>query len=120
MPYQLVGIDLISFREKFPNLYPGANPSASVKQGFLNFRKHCLNCHTINAEGGGKAAELNVPMSVTEYWQPGMLKKWILSPTSIRLNTPMPGLSEDVPTREKVASDIVGYLKAMAKHKKTF
>lgn len=117
IPYQLVGIDLISFREKFPNLYPGKNSSVEATRGFLSFRKYCLNCHTINTEGGGKAPELNVPVNVTEYWQPKLLKTWILNPAAIRWNTPMPGLSEDIPGRDNVAQDLMAYLKAMAKNK---
>lgn len=119
IPYQLVGIDLISFSEKFPKLFPGKNTSSSVKAGFLHFRKYCLNCHTINKEGGGKAPELNVPMNATEYWQSAALKKWIINPSSVRWNTPMPGLSEELGDRRNiVASEIIEYLKAMKNNKK--
>lgn len=117
IPYQVVSVDLIQFNERFPKLYPGKKPSVAVKRGFLHFRKNCLNCHSINGEGGGKAAELNYPMNVTEYWQAAALKKWISNPTSVRWQTTMPGLNADIPKREEAIGDIIEYLKAMSKNK---
>lgn len=117
IPYQVVGIDLIAFSAKFPKLFPGKNATASVTAGFLHFRKHCLNCHTINGDGGGKAPELNIPMNVTEYWKPKALKQWIANPASVRHNTTMPALNPDLPERRKVIDQIVSYLKAMSKNK---
>jgi len=114
MPYQIIGIELISFATHFPNLFPPSDAAPIVKQGFLHFRKHCLACHTINGQGGSKAPELNYPVSVTEYIKPEYLKRWIDQPSSIRYNTAMPALAADTPEREKVMEAIIAYLKAMA------
>ncbi len=117
-PYQLITVDLIQFSDKFPNLAPPANAKANVKDGFLAFRSQCLQCHTINGEGGGKGVELNWPASVTEYLSDKWLTKWISDPTSLRYNTSMPQVNPELPNRDKVIKDIIAYLKVMAKNKK--
>jgi len=72
-----------------------------------------MACHTINGQGGGKAPELNYPVSVTEYFKPEYLKQWIDSPASLRYNTTMPALAAEIPEREKVIAEIIAYLTAM-------
>ncbi|SFI24569.1 cytochrome c [Nitrosomonas sp. Nm34] len=114
MPYQIKEIELASFATRFPALFPPANASQQVQQGFLHFRKHCIACHTINGQGGGKAPELNYPLSVTEYIQPEYLKRWIDNPSSIRYNTTMPPLTAEIPAREKVIEELIAYLKAIS------
>jgi mono/diheme cytochrome c family protein len=114
MPYQIKEIELASFATRFPALFPPANASQQVQQGFLHFRKHCIACHTINGQGGGKAPELNYPLSVTEYIQPEYLKRWINNPSSIRYNTTMPPLTAEIPAREKVIEELIAYLKAIS------
>lgn len=113
MPYQIVGIELTSFAMRFSKLIPPTDASPLAKQGFLHFRKHCLACHTINGQGGGKAPELNYPVSVTEYIKPEYLRRWIEQPSSIRYNTTMPALEADTPQREEVIDAIIAYLKVM-------
>jgi mono/diheme cytochrome c family protein len=114
MPYQIKEIELTSFAARFPALSPPANASQQVQQGFLHFRKHCIACHTINGQGGGKAPELNYPLSVTEYIKPEFLKRWIDDPSSIRYNTTMPALTAEIPAREKVIEELIAYLKAIS------
>lgn len=118
MPYQVIGIETTIFSIRYPNLSPVGKVSPQVKRGFLHFRKHCLACHTINGEGGGKAPELNYPNSVVEYFKPDYLVRWIENPTSIRYNTTMPALAKETPNRAQVIQEIIAYLKAMsaAKH----
>lgn len=118
MPYQVIGIELTSFATRFPNLFPPADASQEVQQGFLHFRKHCIACHTINGQGGSKAPELNYPVSVTEYIKPDYLKRWIDEPASIRYNTTMPALAAETPGRESVMEAIIAYLKAMNRVKR--
>ena len=113
MPYQLHRIELKS-KASFPNMIPPKDSPDRVRQGFRHFRQHCAACHTINGDGGGKAPELNYPVSITEYIQPEYLKRWIMKPQSIRYNTLMPGLAKEAPDRGKVADDIIAYLKAMS------
>jgi mono/diheme cytochrome c family protein len=114
MPYQIKEIELSSSAARFPALFPPASASQQVQQGFLHFRKHCIACHTINGQGGGKAPELNYPLSVTEYIQPEYLKRWIDDPSSIRYNTTMPPLAAEISEREKVIEELIAYLKAIS------
>lgn len=119
MPYQVKSIELTAFTTRFPNLSPPAKASAEVQRGFLHFRKYCMACHMINGEGGGKAPELNYPTSVVEYIKPEYLTRWIESPSSIRHNTLMPGLAQEIPDRASVTQEIIAYLKAMSTVKRS-
>lgn len=118
MPYQVIGVELTSFATRFPNLFPPSDAPQEVQQGFLHFRRHCLACHMINGQGGGKAPELNYPVSVTEYIKPSYLKRWIDDPSSIRYNTSMPAMAAETPEREHVIEKIIAYLKAMSRVKR--
>jgi mono/diheme cytochrome c family protein len=117
MPYQVTGVELTILAARYPNLSP-AQTSPQVQRGFLNFRKHCLACHTINGEGGGKAPELNYPTSVVEYLRPEYLIRWIENPTSVRYNTVMPPLAAEIPNRAIVTQEIIAYLRAMSAAKR--
>lgn len=117
-PYQVKAIDLISFTDRFPNMAPPKNSSATVKNGFLSFRTYCMSCHTINGEGGGKSVELNYPASVTEYIKEPWLVKWIDNPTSMRYNTTMPALNPNAKDREITITNIIAYLKTMKDNKR--
>ena len=113
LPYQIKTIDL-RVKEPFPNMLPPPESSEQVRRGFEHFRTHCAACHTINGDGGGKAPELNYPESVVEYIKPEYLKRWILAPQTVRYNTRMPGLGKQISSREKIAVEIIAYLKAMS------
>lgn len=113
MPYQIKTIEL-KMKGAFPNMIPPSGSSEQVQRGFEHFRRHCAACHTINGDGGGKAPELNYPESIVEYIKPEYLKRWILAPQTIRYNTMMPGLGEEISNREQVAAEIIAYLKAMS------
>ncbi len=117
-PYQIVGIDLVSFQSRFGGMAPAAGASAAVKSGFLDFRKGCTNCHRINGVGGEKSIELNYPLSVTEYFRPGFLNKWIEQPQNVRFGSLMPPFNPDHPERKKAIAGIVSYLEHMAQNKK--
>ncbi|HEX8874043.1 MAG TPA: c-type cytochrome [Nitrosospira sp.] len=117
MPYQIKSVEL-KFETPFPGMTPPRGASEQVHRGFVHFRKYCVACHTINGEGGGKAPELNYPASVTEYIKPEYLKRWIEQPQSIRYNTAMPALGQEIPDRDKVADDIIVYLKMMSIRKR--
>lgn len=117
-PYQVTTIDLINFRDRFPNMAPPKNSPMNVKNGFLAFRQYCMACHTINGEGGEKSVELNYPVNVTEYFKESWLIKWIDTPTSVRFNTTMPALNPKLKDRETVIKDIIAYLKAMKDNKR--
>jgi hypothetical protein len=74
-------------------LAPPAGASAAAQRGFGAWRVHCQKCHMLNGDGGEIGPELNWPMNVTEYWQPNMLKRWVLDPASMRLPAKMPPIN---------------------------
>lgn len=115
-PYQVVGIDLVNFVDRFPRLSPPEDASAQAKKGFVAFRENCMACHTVNGEGGDKAPELNYPVSVTEYVPDAWLRKWIMDPRTIRYNATMPAFAAH-PEPDALIDDVLAYLKTMARHK---
>lgn len=116
-PYQVISIDLIRFKDKFPKMAPHKNRSHDVTEGFLLYRTHCMSCHSVNGEGGDKAAELNYPVNITEYFDEKWLKKWIDNPNKVRLRSQMPPFQYTGKNRKKAIDQIVTYLKAMKKNK---
>lgn len=111
-PYQIVAIDLISFKDKFPKIAPPAKSAPSVQEGFLLYRKYCLSCHSLDGEGGQKAPDLKLVnpfkrMSLAE------LRRWILSPQSVKPGTLMPPFGPKLPDRETKADALIEYLKVM-------
>lgn len=115
-PYQVVGIDLVNFVDRFPRLSPPEGASAQARKGFVAFRENCMACHTVNGEGGGKAPELNYPVSVTEYVPDVWLRKWIMDPRSVRYNATMPAFATH-PKPDALIDDVLAYLKTMVGHK---
>jgi cytochrome c2 len=116
-PYQVVGIDLISFNDRYPKLAPPSK-DPKVLRGFMHFRHYCLTCHSINGQGGEKSVELNYPVNVTEYYREEFLEKWINDPTSIRHNAMMPEVVfEEDQDRKIVIKEIIAYLKTMTAKK---
>jgi len=66
-PYQIVGIDPVEFRDRFPALAPPVAASdARARRGVLAFRRYCMAWHSVNGEGGTVGPELNSPVSVAE------------------------------------------------------
>jgi len=123
-PYQVIGVDLIAFEDKFPNLAPPSGSKKSVRAGFLGFRQNCIQCHTLNGNGSPVSFELNYPVNVTEYFNEKWLKKFILNPQSVRARSQMLGISAFPNTshlskkeQEKLASNIIAYLRAMKRKK---
>jgi len=115
-PYQVVGMDLVTFADRFPKLSPPENASEQAKKGFIAFRENCMACHTINGEGGDKAPELNYPMNVTEYLSDAWIRKWMMDPRSVRYNATMPAFASH-PKPDLLADEVLAYLKAMAGRK---
>ncbi len=115
-PYQVVGVDLVDFADRFPKVSPPKGASQAVRQGFITFREHCMPCHTVNGEGGGKAPELNYPTSVTEYLSDAWIRRWMMDPRSIRYNATMPTFASH-PDPDVLAEEVLAYLKTMAGHK---
>ena len=114
-PYQITGIDLVYFKEKFGRMAPSENVSIAAKEGFLVFREKCLSCHKMNGEGAESGIDLNQPVPKILIYNKKWFIKWILEPKSIRPNTTMPGLiSTDVKATKNISS-LIHYLEAMSK-----
>jgi len=116
-PYQVTGIDLVSFRSRFGDMIPKGKTSRSVLEGFEAFVVHCSRCHAINGRGGTIGPELNYPANPTEYMKIDWLRKWIDDPTELRLAPRMPPLNQALPDRERIIGEIISYLEAIAPHK---
>lgn len=115
-PFQVVALEVVSFEERYPRLYPtGAKPGSLVMAGFDAYRSACMACHTLNGQGGAIGPELNVPLSVTEYWHEPYLKRFMRDPSSVREGAKMPALPQ---LTEAQATAIVAYLKHMKAHKR--
>jgi mono/diheme cytochrome c family protein len=108
-PYQMVAIELVSSSDALAGLDPGGS-----KAGRELFVTHCLKCHAINGVGGTFGPELNFPCSVTEYWNPRLLSRFIANPGSVRAATKMPSF-DSLPKKD--IQVIVEYLQSMASHK---
>ncbi len=109
-PYQMLAIELISSSEILAGM-----GSDSTKHGGELFMLHCVKCHAINGVGGTFGPELNSPCSVTEYWNPRLLKQFIKKASSVRTGTKMPDF-DSLPEKEIHA--IIEYLQSLAGNKK--
>ena len=116
-PYQLVGVDLIRARDRFPAMTPANDATAEVLAGFKAFRIHCSRCHTINGEGGKIGPELNIPVSPLEYRDLAWLRQWIDDPHRLLPTARMPALNPSLRNRARTIDEILAYLGAMAKRK---
>ena len=106
-PYQVVSVDLISFKDKLAKLAPPAG--SKVTDGFLLYRKYCMKCHTLNGEGGGKGPELK-SMDFVSDKQRAAVKRWILAPQDIKKDTTMPAFGPKLKDRDHQADKILDYL----------
>lgn len=111
-PYQMIAIELVTPADAIGEGPPGGAQLA----GYDLFVKHCAKCHAINQVGGTFGPELNSPCSVTEYWNPGFLTRFITNAGSIRAGTKMPDF-RSLPGKD--IQLIVEYLRYMSSHKKT-
>jgi mono/diheme cytochrome c family protein len=115
-PYQLVGVELIRSRDRFPHMAPPATAPAQVQDGFNAFRIHCSRCHPVNGEGGKIGSELNRAESPAGRRDPAWLRDWIDDPSRISPATRMERLNPSVPGRDAVIASIIAYLQAIADH----
>lgn len=118
-PYR---IDRVRVRGKLEELYPRIVPAASLPRssaavkGYTVFVNNCLPCHTLNESGPSKMGpDLNYPMSPTEYFRDGILRKFIRDPQSVRKNpgTSMGRFPEQILPEEEL-DQLIAYLEHMA------
>jgi mono/diheme cytochrome c family protein len=116
-PYQIVRIELVSFRRTYDRLFPGdAEPGGPVERGFLAFRSHCLRCHSVNLQGGDLGPELNVPRNVTEYRDAATLRQFIRNAASFQARSKMPPFPQ---LDDAALDDLLAYLGHMKDRKRT-
>lgn len=114
-PFQLQAIRAVDFRRTYPDAYPhGAPADSAALRGFERFRTTCFGCHSINLQGGLIGPELNVPLSVLEYWKRPQLEAFLADPSSVRARSKMPPLGLG-PTD---IADLLAYLEHMRHNKK--
>jgi mono/diheme cytochrome c family protein len=113
-PYQLVRIEAVRFKDKFPKLFPDVAADSPEFRGFSIFKSECIRCHSINLQGGDVGPELNIPKNVTEYWKESTLKEFIPNAPSFRAKSKMPAFEKL--TKQNV-DDLLAYFKFMARHK---
>ena len=113
-PYQLVGVELIRSRDRFPRMAPPVSAPVQVQQGFALFRIHCSRCHTVNGEGGNVGPELNAAASPAGRRDPTWLRAWIADPERVAPGTRMEPLNPALPDRDAVIASIIAYLQAIA------
>ncbi len=118
-PYQVKAISFLNAEERFPKIVPAKNSPPPVKRGFVAFQKNCFTCHAINGDGGNKSIDLIQPFSPVEYWKESWLKRWIINPAELRPLTTMPALPAQGREGEKMAADIIAYLKAMVRARRS-
>jgi mono/diheme cytochrome c family protein len=116
-PYQLIGVELIRARDRFPAMAPPGDSSAAVLAGFSAFRRHCSRCHAMNGEGGGIGPELNTPINPVEVRDSAWLRRWIDDPSRIRADARMPRLNPSLPERDATISNLLAYLEAISHSK---
>lgn len=111
-PYAVERLRIVEQDEFYQAAYPTGTQSAVP--GYHAFRKHCLSCHAVNGVGGTLGVELNMPRSVTEYWQPEDLRAFILDPSSYRLRSKMPTMKH---LKSKELDSILLFLRTMAQQR---
>lgn len=118
-PYQVVAIERASWSEQYSAVLPPPKSSKQVQHGFAVFRRYCLNCHQVNGQGGSMAVDLNSPYSVTEYLREPFLYRIIDNPQSVRRRATMPPLDPTLKNRSAAIKDLIAYLNAKAKQRRS-
>jgi mono/diheme cytochrome c family protein len=114
-PWQLAKLELVRFKDRYPEVYPrGVGSASSVYSGFLTFKGRCMRCHAMNQQGGKVGPDLNAPQSITEYRSPLMLKAFIRQPSQFRY-THMPDHAD---LTDADLNNLLDYFRHMANQRK--
>jgi mono/diheme cytochrome c family protein len=122
-PYQIAAMNEVEPPEKrWPQLAVDASvpPTDPLRLGLQKFVATCGACHQLDGGGAAKVGpDLNRPMSPTEYFAAGILKKYVRDPAAIR-DWParqMPGFTADALSDDDL-DQIILYLSYKASHRK--
>ncbi|MGH7885117.1 MAG: c-type cytochrome [Thermodesulfobacteriota bacterium] len=114
-PWQLKEINLITFRDQFPKVYPeGVSDDSAEFAGFTIFKERCIRCHSISQQGGKVGPDLNAPKNILEYRLQDMVKEFIKNPSDYRF-THMPD-HRDLSGED--LDNLIKYLLYIGKNKK--
>ena len=114
-PYQLVKIEVVSFREKYAKIFPQDTKDDSAEmRGFILFKTDCIRCHSINLVGGDIGPELNTPKNVLEYWNEKTLHEFVKNVPSFRARSKMPAFPN---LKDADVDDIFAYFSWAKKNK---
>jgi mono/diheme cytochrome c family protein len=91
-PYKVVRLDFSVATLKYRGLAP-SGAGADVVKGFDLFKSNCIQCHSMNLQGGTIGPELNAPKNVVEYWSPEHLRAFIKNSSSYRYRSKMPSFA---------------------------
>ena len=84
-PWQLAKINLVSFKDSYPGVYPqGADEISEAYSGYEIFKGRCVGCHAMNREGGKIGPDLNAPKSIVSYRSEHMIKELVRNPSKYR------------------------------------
>ena len=114
---QVAAFDLVDVVGDLNALTLPADASPAALAGLKHFRQYCASCHSVNGHGGASGGELNVPVSVTEFWQAAWLATYIDNPSQVRARSAMPKLPAHVQDRAGVIAELIAYLREMAGRK---
>jgi mono/diheme cytochrome c family protein len=112
-PYQLVGIDLVRTRDRFPRTAPPDDATPEAVAGYAAFRIHCSRCHAINGQGGSIGPELKTLAIRDADW----LRRWIDDPSALLATARMPRLNPQLANRDETIENLLAYLRAMSARK---
>lgn len=105
-PYQVVSLVV---QDRSRHLASEPTHANDAMAGYEVYRTYCERCHSINLVGGDLGPELNVPQSVTTYWNRTHLRGFIQNPAAYRVGSAMPPF-QGSPLQ---LSELMKYLEAM-------
>lgn len=113
-PYQITQIEHRNVSDSRSRLLPKPEAGENVFNGYNLFVTSCLQCHSVNLEGGALGPELNVPKNITEYREWSYLIDFVRDPSSFRAKSRMPSFGS---LSSNQIDDILNYLWSMRDNK---
>lgn len=109
-PWQISSIDLTTFEDQYPAVFPkGALTDSAAYKGYEIFKGRCVRCHAMNKQGGKIGPDLNAPQSIISYRSENMIKEFIKHPSKYRY-THMPDHPD---LSEQDLDNLISYLHYM-------